>query len=436
MRAHSMVLALLLFSSCVVRPDGEQAERDRATAAGAAFAKPFADRELPSLATDSSLATFLAHAEIANGGLEAAFHRWVAALEQVPQASTQPTTAMVGLEHVLDGGAALDRTALLVMNNPMAMILWPGRLEAQGEAALADARVAGAAFVRERLRLQTQVSDAYYALALRDEELALLERLERLFAVQVSSVAARVRAGSAMQADLLAAEAARDRVRAERAKLAGVRPALAAALRAIVGASVDAELAKPVLPPLSRLRPVERDVVESVLANNAEVEMLRREHAAGRAEVTMAEWERVPEFSLSATLMGTMSQTLGAALTLPWLRGTAIEGAVREAEARVRAADALRRQAGTDATAMAVRELAMLAAVEAEHAVVADSLLPRLRQMAEVARAAWTAGGGNLTEWASAAAMALEAETTVAQLRREHSLARARLQELLGGAAP
>jgi outer membrane protein TolC len=429
-------MALLLFSSCVVRPDGEQAERDRAAAAGAAFVKPFADRELPSLAADASLATFLAHAEIANGGLEAAFHRWVAALERVPQASTQPTTAMVGLEHTLDGGAALDRTALFVMTDAMRNLLWPGRLLAQGEAALAAARAAGAAFVRERLRLQTQVSDAYYGVALRDEELALLDRLERLLTVQVPSVAARVRAGSAMQVELLAAEVALDRVRAERVKLASERPALVAALRAVVGAGPDAVVAKPVLPPLARLRPVERDVIESVLANNAEVEMQRREHAATMAEVTMAEWERVPEFSLSATVMGTMNQTLGAALTLPWLRGTAIEGAVREAEARVRAADALRRQAGIDATAMAVRELAMLAAVEEEHAVLADSLLPRLRQMGDVARAAWTAGGGKLTEWVAATAMALEAETTLARLRREHSMARARLQELLGGVAP
>ena len=239
-----------------------------------------------------------------------------------------------------------------------------------------------------------------------------------------------------MQAELLAAEVARDRVRAERAKLAGERPALEAALRALVGVGGDANVPKPVLPPLTALQAAERDVIESVLANNAEVEMQRLEHAAAMAEVTMAEWERVPEFSLSATVMGTMSQTLGAAMTLPWLRGTAIEGAVRESEARVRAADALRRQAGVDATAMAVRELAMLAAVEAEHAVLAESLLPRLRQMGDVARAAWTAGGGKLTEWVAATAMALEAEAALARLRREHSLARARLQELLGGVAP
>ncbi|MBZ0154043.1 MAG: TolC family protein [Planctomycetes bacterium] len=435
MKVVLMVLALAL-AGCVMRPEGEQAERDRVAAAGVAFHKPFAERELPDLAQGATLSTFLAHAEQTNGALEAAFHSWEAALEKVPQASTQATTAMVGLEHTLDGGSALDRTALLLMNNTMAMILWPGRLEAQGEAALADARVAGAAFVRERLRLQTQVSDAYYALALRDEELGLLDRLERLLAVQVPSVAARVRAGSAMQAELLAAEVARDRVQAERAKLAGERPALEAALRAIAGLDGDAMVTKPVLPPLTSLRPVERDVIESVLANNAEVEMQRLEHAAAMAEVTMAEWERVPEFSLSATVMGTMSQTLGAAMTLPWLRGTAIEGAVRESEARVRAADALRRQAGADAIAMAVRELAMLAAVEAEHAVLAESLLPRLRQMGDVARAAWTAGGGKLTEWVAATAMALETETALARLRRDHSLARARLQELLGGVAP
>jgi tRNA A37 threonylcarbamoyltransferase TsaD len=92
--------------------EGEQQERDLASKLGTAYASPFADRALPSLQPDASLAQWLAHAEAKNGALEAAFREWTAAIEDVPQMATQDTTAMLGVEHTLDGGAALDRTGL------------------------------------------------------------------------------------------------------------------------------------------------------------------------------------------------------------------------------------------------------------------------------------------------------------------------------------
>ena len=125
-------LAVVAFATagCVVHPDGEREERDRASAAGVAYARPFAERELPELPPDAPLATFVARAEAANGGLEAAWQRWRAALERVPQDGSQPTTAMVGLQHTLDGGAALDRTVLSVLSDAMRNVLWPGRVAA------------------------------------------------------------------------------------------------------------------------------------------------------------------------------------------------------------------------------------------------------------------------------------------------------------------
>lgn len=431
-----LVVVGVAFAGCVVRPEGEPAERDRAAAAGAAYAQAFAERELPALGPDASLALLLAHAERANGTLEAAFHRWSAALERVPQASTQPTTAMVGLQHTLDGGAALDRTALLVMSDAMRNLLWPGRLLAQGEAALAEARVAGAAFFVARLQLQTDVATACHELALRDAELAIYERLDAVLGMQVASVGARVRAGAAMQQDLLGAQIAQDRARAERERLLAGRPALVAALRAAVGAGAGFADLRAALPALEPVQSRERETIAQVLQHNADLAMAQQEVAAALAEVRSAEWERVPEWSLSGMVMGSMSQTLGFAFSLPWLRQTAIDGMVAEAEAGVRAAEALRRQAASDAVAMALRELAMLDAVEREHAVLAGSLLPRLHGMADVARAAWVAGAGKLAEWTAAQAMAFEVELQLARLRSEHAVGRARLQQVVGGLVP
>ncbi len=428
------LLSLLLLSACVVRPEGEPAERDRALAAGTHYAKPFAEREVEALGPEAPLHAFLAHAERQNGALEAAWFRWLAALEQVPQASTQPTTAMLGVEHTLDGGAALDRTALLLMSDAMRNLLWPGRLAAQGEAALAEARVAGARFVQERLRLQTAVVTAYQALALRDHEIAVMERIAAVLSVQVPSVAARVQAGQGMQMELLQAQVALDRVRADLQRMQAERPGLLAALRALCGAGPELLDVRAVLAELAPLRLAETALVESALRDNPELAMRREEVAARLAAVTAAEWERVPEFSLRGAVMGSVNQTLGVAMSLPWLRSTAIDAAVRQAEASVRGAEALRRQAGNDAVAMVLGEAALLQGLEAEHAVLVASVLPRLRQMAEVGKANWAAGGGTFGDWASALVMELEVERAVLGLRRDHAVGRARLAEALGGA--
>lgn len=430
--SFSMVLALLL-AGCVVRPDGEQAERDRAQRIGVVWQQAYEERERPDLWPDAPLDVLLAHAEVGNGDLEAAFFRWLAALEKVPQASTQPTTAMVGLEHRLDGGAALDRTGLMLMSDAMNNILWPGRLAAAGEAALAEARVAAAAFDRARLSLQTRVTERYLELALRDVEIAIAERLRAVLAVNVPSVTARVRAGAAPQTALLQAQVALDRVEAELGRLRSSRPGLLAALRAVVGAGPEFTELRAVLPEVAPLRQSEQAVVAAALAGNAELAMASAEVEARGRELAVAEWERVPGFSLRGVLMGDGVATLAGAFTLPWLRGTAIEGMVREAEAGLQAAEALRRQAGSDAVAMVLGDFAMLRAVEQEAAVLEGRLLPRLRQMADVARAAWAAGGGEFAAWADALAMGLDVEVMVARLRKEHGVARARLAEGVGG---
>jgi hypothetical protein len=106
---------------------------------------------------------------------------------------------------------------------------------------------------------------------------------------------------------------------------------------------------------------------------------------------------------------------------------------VRQAEAEVRAADSLRRQAGSDAVALVLAEVAGLKAVERQAAVVQAELLPRIRTMAEVARATWTAGRGEFAMWANAVAMELEVETMLARLRLEGAVGRARVAEAVGG---
>jgi outer membrane protein TolC len=431
-RTSPAVLVALAFGACVVRPAGEAAERDRAAAAGAAYQTPFPKRELPQLGPDATLADWIACAELGNGALEAAWYRWIVALEQVPQDSTQPTTAMFGITHELGYGTTLDRTGIALMSDAMDNVLWPGRLGSQGEAALARARVAAAEFDVLRLRLRRDVAEAWHALALRDEEIRLQERLRGVLDVNVPSVRARVAAGAVGQDELLRAEVASLRTEAELAALRESRPALVATLRAAAAVEPGRGDPRPALPDLEPLGASEQEWVERALERSPELEVRRREHDSALAAITVREWARVPSFALSAGILGDPIGQFGAAVTMPFLRSTAIEAAVRQADAEASAARALIRQEATDSVARVLSELALRRALEREEEVLAGRLLPRLQQATAVARASWSAGTGGFAAWADAVALEVVVGQRLARLRADAAIGKARLAEEAG----
>ncbi len=414
-------------TACSVQPEGFARERARAEQAGVPFAQAFAERQLPPLAADAGLPAWLAYAERRNGAVEAAWQRWVTALEQVPQAGTQDTTAMLGAQHRLDGGSALDRTGLALMNDAMNNLLLPGRLEARAEAALQQAKVAAAAFDRARLQLQREVAEAFWALALRDEEIRLQQELVRVLTMQVPSVRVGVTAGRRSQADMVGAEVLLLRAEAALAGLAAGRPALVASLRAVAAVEAGCADPRPTLAELEPLADAEQIWLERALRHNPDLEVARAEHAAAVAEVVSREWMRAPEFSLQGMLMGDGAQVLTGAMTLPFLRHPAIEAAVRQAEAEVRAALALRQQAGQDALAVVLTGLAELDAACRERQLLRAQVLPRVRSMQRSARANWSAGRGEFGTVTAAAAMAVEVEVQAARLQAAGLAARARL---------
>ncbi len=413
--------------------DGEDAERTRARTAGAAFASPFAERDLPPLGPTATAVDWIAHAEVANGGLEAAWQQWRIALEAVPVAAMQDTVPMLGVEHTLDGGAALDRTGLMLGTDSMANWLLPGRLRDRGDAALQRARAAGQRFAIARLQLARDVATAHVDLALRDREIELAARLLRAFTVATASARAGVHGGLVAQRELLVVEAEQQRAQARLAGLQQARPLLLAALVARAGAAATTA-ATPALPPLAALTAGERAAIDDVLPTSPEVELAQREHAAALAAVTAEAWERVPQFSLRTLLMGDGAALLAPALTLPFVRDHALAARLRAADAAAAAAAALLRQAGNDAIAAVVGERARIDAAVATAELLAAQVAPRLRQATALAREEWANGRAGFAAWLDAERLAIEVDGELAQLQAEVAIARARLQAALGAA--
>lgn len=432
-RTTMFVFALLLMpAACTVHPEGESSERERAAVAGAAWSKPFGDRIPLPLTQNSTLADYLAHAEQGNGELEAAWNRWQAALEQVPQDGTQPTTAMIGIDHELDGGKAIDRTGISLMSDTMNNLMVPGRLGARALAALERARTAAAEFDQARLQLQREVAKAYYELAYHDEDYLLMLQVRNKLATIEESVAASVAAGTLKPTARLQVQIAIDRLDAERERMHADRPALIAAVRRIIGGGPTLTEVLAVLPDFQPLADNEQEFLFRALEHNPALSIRRREHDAANAEERAREWLRVPELSLRSALMLDGIGGLSGAVSLPFLRGTAIDGAIAQASANARAAEALQRQAGHDAVAAVLGFSAELRGHEAEAKVLNERLIPRLMQLAQITRSEWTAGKGDFQMVAEVEMQVLEAKRLVLRIRREHAVTRARLAEAAG----
>ena len=85
---RTVCLGLLLAAGCAV-PGGPEAFSDLDRIEGAAgYAS--AERKLPELGGTAALDDYLRYAALNNPGLEAAFNRWKAALQRVPQVTALP----------------------------------------------------------------------------------------------------------------------------------------------------------------------------------------------------------------------------------------------------------------------------------------------------------------------------------------------------------
>src|SRR5882757_9938573 len=100
------------------------------------------------------------------------------------------------------------------------------------------------------------------------------------------------------------------------------------------------------------------ELVELAAKQNPELIALADEIRGQGQGIRLAKLQYVPDFNLSVgtDLMGVTQSLLGQA-TIPILRYEALNAAVAQAEANLRASEAMRRQAGNDLTAQVIADI-------------------------------------------------------------------------------
>jgi outer membrane protein, heavy metal efflux system len=124
-------------------------------------------------------------------------------------------------------------------------------------------------------------------------------------------------------------------------------------------------------------------------------------HGRGQG-IRLAELQYVPDFnvSLGTDLMG-VTQSLLAQATIPILRYEALNAAIAQAEARLRATEATRRQLGNNLAAQVIADITIIRDAGRQLDLFDHTILPRARQVVEVARSAFEVGDASQADAAS-----------------------------------
>jgi cobalt-zinc-cadmium efflux system outer membrane protein len=419
---------LMVLTGCTIHPRGETDERQAALQAGKPFTRPVEQRQVHPLPQNPTPDDLVRRALLASAELEQRYWEWGAAIEQIPQDGTQATNlALFGATSITRGRMSLDTSTLSLGNDPMADILLPIKLSGAAQRALENARAAGLRFRKAQFELRGKVLSADADYALTAELIRLEQSNAELLQTTAMVVEARNRAGTGGQQDLLKSRNELDLSRNDIANLQSQLPAQRAVLNALLDRPPDAPI--PVPSEMRASRPVLQDdgqVLAFAADRNPELAALAREMVARKQSIQLARLQYLPDFSLTGgTDLAGITQSLMGMVTVPLLRYQAIDAAVAQAEANLRATEAMRRQTRNDLGAQVVMDLSTIRDADRQLELFEHTVLPRARQGVTVGRSAYEAGQSSLLDLLDAQRSLIIIQRLVAHLRatREQRLA-------------
>ncbi len=383
------LLAAVGAAGCLTRTEpGHPPAFDRAAAAWAA---PPADA--PPSSAPRTFGEAQRQAQRHNPALRAAFERWRAALERIPQARAlgDPT---------LSFEVFVEQTDLRYQVSLTQMFPAFGKRGLREDAAVAEAEAARHTFEAERFALLDRLSKSFFnyrylarATAVTEENVSLLAELEK-------AVNARYQSGAAPFADLIKVQIEKDRLNDRLAALRDQRRAQSAGLSALLNLPVGDPLPWPRVEPATRMIVDETALADILSDLNPELKAAEARIEAAHRRAALARRDGLPDVMLGAGWMvmpgmdgrGDESDIgLMAGLTLPVWRGR-IRAGIREAAALLEASaqdrDAMRNRLRAELS------LAVFQFHDAERrmALFNDSLIPKAQQALTVARQAYADG--------------------------------------------
>jgi len=446
----SALMVAVLAAGCDLPQRGGALPASPAETAGAYQLEPArqsAEGGPDELTEASGLGDYLAYAARNNPGLEAAFNRWKAALERVPQVKALPDPRLsyrYYISEVETRVGAMRQGFALSQTFP-----WLGKLELRGNAAAEAAEAERRRFEAARLKLFYQVKDAYYEYYYLRQSIAIVEENMQLVGHMEQVARARYRAATGSHPEVIRAQVELGKLEDRLKSLRDLRRPIVAKLNAALNRPAGAELPWPTAIPEERVSFTDEQMLDWLEESNPQLKAMDAEIAVFRHKVDLAKKEYFPDVTIGADYVdvsdpiggmhpddaGKDAVAVTASVNLPiwWDK---LDAGVREARHRRRAAILARRQHAKDLASTLELVLYRFRDAERKLSLFRDTLVPKARQAVATSESAFRAGKATFTDLIDAQRVLLEFELAGQRALADRAQRLAELEMLVGRDLP
>jgi len=394
-------------------------------------------RKLPEVSKTSGLNEYLRYAALNNPGLEAAFNRWKAALERVPQVRSLPDprfTYQYYIEQVETRVGPQRQSVAAAQTFP-----WFGKLRLRGGIALEAANAERERYELAKLRLFYRVQNAYYELAYLTRAVAIV-RENRDLARYIESVARKRYEGDVgTHRDVIRAQVELGKLEDDLRAITDLRGPAAARLNAALNRPVEAELPDPAALPLEKIIATDEQVLQWLGEASPELKALEHEIAERRHAVDLAKKNYFPDVTVGVTYIDTGGGKdpviAMASINLPIWYGK-YRAADREAQARLRAAVLQRTDKENTLGADAKMALYKFRDAGRKIDLYRDMLVPKARQALKATRTAYSSGKASFLDLIDAQRVLLEFQLSHERALTDRAQRLAEIETLVGRKLP
>lgn len=392
------------------------------------------------------LSAYLNQTALHSPELEAAFYRWKAALERIPQVRALPDprfTFAYYLENVETRVGPQEARLALFQTFP-----WFGVLDLKGDVAAQEANAAKAQYDALKLKIFYDVKKAFYEYAYLAQALRITREDIELLRYFESVARARYSAGATPFADVVKTQVQLGRLEDRLNTLQDLRKPLMARLAASMNLPPDTEFPWPPAVPVMRLCVTDEEIFRELPEHSPQLKQYEFLEARDRAGIELAKKGFYPEVTLgiedivtgSALIPSTPDSGKDAVIasvtvTVPfwWEKRKA---SVREGRARLasttREAEALKRSLVRD------MELALYNYRDAQRKIelYRNTLIPKAEEALNVTLEAFQAGTRSSLDLIDAEKTLLEFELSYLRALADQAQRVAELEWLLGKEIP
>ena len=276
--------------------------------------------------------------------------------------------------------------------------------------------------------------NAVSELALAQELLRLEQANAGLLGTIADLVESRLRTGAASQRELLVAQTDLETSRSQVQSLQTQVEQKRFALNVVMGRHpTDALPADLQVASKNSGIPDDTMLLTTAAQENPDLAAASHETAARKFDLQLAKLGYIPDFSLniSADPAG-VAQSLGGMITIPLLRHEAIEAAIAQADANLRASKAARKQLENDIVGRLASDLIALRDAKRQIDLLESSIEPRVARTIELARADYETGRATLIDLLGLQRSSIDLKRLTAHLRATAAQNTADIEAIIG----